>query len=663
MTIEGIEFTSAAGTPNVSVKRLGVPEHATLFAQAQASFESGQFDLTHRLISKLSHYRSSLTVKDLVELNLLSGKSLRAHGEFCGARQAFEEALMSARESGLHEFEAHALNQLASIHTFQGDDDAALEALEQAGKIFEALGLKTLLATTLTNMGSVYLELADYEDALSSSQKAYELLKKLAPRSRTASVNLQNLGATYSALGQFTQAQRLLQEAIAIANELGDKELSIAGHIVIGEVYVEAKQLEAAKASFKTAEQESKISALTLYQIGAVRGLGDVYFENAQYSEAKIYHEEAIALARAIEDPINVATGLLGLVEDELALGFYEAAIEHAQAALSIAGQTERTGIQYQAHSCLAEAYKAQGDFEKTVYHLETYHRLRESVFNKENAEKTRRLSIKFDLEKTRYESEMYRLKSEISAQAQEEAERLVQERTAELENAQLEIVNRLAVAAEYRDDDTGAHTRRVGRNAALMAYAMGWSLRNVQLLYTAARLHDIGKIGISDKILLKPGSLTKEELETIKTHTLIGELILADGHSPLLNMAEVVAVAHHERWDGNGYPKGLVGTAIPSAARIVSVADVLDALTHERPYKRAWSVEKALNEIQTKSATQFDPEVVKACMSIFGEAGPLSPLEVAESWQALVTDLEKIEQLRSLKTKTAEPVSLSSAR
>ena len=188
-----------------------------------------------------------------------------------------------------------------------------------------------------------------------------------------------------------------------------------------------------------------------------------------------------------------------------------------------------------------------------------------------------------------------------------------VAERTRDLEQARLEILERLTLAAEYRDDDTQEHAWRIGRTCALLAVALGRPQEQVDLIQRAAPLHDIGKIGIPDAVLLKPGKLTDEEFDVIKTHARIGAEILSGSQSPLLRLAQRVAITHHERWDGNGYPGGLSGDAIPLAGRIVAVADVFDALTHERPYKQAWPVEKAVAEILTQAGRQFDPSVVEA--------------------------------------------------
>jgi putative two-component system response regulator len=189
---------------------------------------------------------------------------------------------------------------------------------------------------------------------------------------------------------------------------------------------------------------------------------------------------------------------------------------------------------------------------------------------------------------------------------------RLVTARTSELEHAQLETVRRLALAAEFRDDATGLHTMRVGDLSAGIAKNLAWSHEDVDLLRIAAPLHDVGKIGIPDSILLKPGRLTADEFAVMKTHTIIGSKILSGSESSVLNLADRIALYHHERWDGAGYAQ-IPSIQVPVAARIVMVADVFDALTHERPYKQAWSFEDALKEIRSQSGIGFDPEVVAA--------------------------------------------------
>ncbi|HEY3332466.1 MAG TPA: HD domain-containing phosphohydrolase [Capsulimonadaceae bacterium] len=212
-----------------------------------------------------------------------------------------------------------------------------------------------------------------------------------------------------------------------------------------------------------------------------------------------------------------------------------------------------------------------------------------------------------------------------------DELEIRVQERTAQveaakerialyanqLEHAQVETLDRLARAGEFRDDDTGQHTLRVSVMTATLGDALGYPTEHKKWLQQAARLHDVGKIGISDSILLKPGKLTPEEFETVKTHTIIGAELLRGGATELFRIAHRIALSHHERWDGGGYPYGVSGDSIPFEARLLAVADVFDALTHSRPYKDAWPVQEALLEIESQRGRQFDPAVVDAFLRV----------------------------------------------
>jgi putative two-component system response regulator len=214
---------------------------------------------------------------------------------------------------------------------------------------------------------------------------------------------------------------------------------------------------------------------------------------------------------------------------------------------------------------------------------------------------------------------ERYRLTQE-SREYEQRLEREVRERTTEIRKREEEIALRLVWASEYRDDETGEHIRRIGLFAAELAKASGWSPRDVDDIRVAAPMHDVGKIGIADSILLKPGRLTPEEFEVIKTHTTIGARMLGDSEISLLQLACSIALHHHERWDGHGYPHGLKGEQIPLAARIVSIVDVYDALVYDRVYHPAFSEEKALQIIKSGKGTQFDPELYENFMKCHGE-------------------------------------------
>ncbi len=214
--------------------------------------------------------------------------------------------------------------------------------------------------------------------------------------------------------------------------------------------------------------------------------------------------------------------------------------------------------------------------------------------------------------------------------------EETVARRTAELEDSRWETLRCLALAAEYRDDQTYEHTQRVGRTASLLADQLGLEAQFSELIRHAAPLHDVGKLGMPDSILLKPGPLSSSELEIVRGHAAAGARILSGSSSALLQLAEEIAGTHHEWWDGTGYPKMLVGDRIPISGRIVAVADVFDALTHERPYKPAWSVADSVLEMQRLSGLQFDPAVIEAFNTLDHHEIAGSPREPARRLAAV---------------------------
>jgi putative two-component system response regulator len=220
-------------------------------------------------------------------------------------------------------------------------------------------------------------------------------------------------------------------------------------------------------------------------------------------------------------------------------------------------------------------------------------------------------------------------------AQALEEA---VRQRTAELESSRMDVIHCLAKAVEYRDDHTGRHVERVGRYSGMIARTLGMDPTTSSMIELASQLHDVGKIGVPDDILLKPGRLTPEEYERMQKHTLFGRKIVEQmsereweklrqhvqigcrildaPRSPLLTMASRIALTHHERWDGSGYPLGLAGEDIPIEGRITAVADVFDALSSVRPYKPSYPIDKCFNILRSESGTHFDPKVIEAFFS-----------------------------------------------
>jgi len=202
-----------------------------------------------------------------------------------------------------------------------------------------------------------------------------------------------------------------------------------------------------------------------------------------------------------------------------------------------------------------------------------------------------------------------------------ETLEEKVKKRTIELENSRYEVIERLGQAAEFKDNETGNHVLRMSKYSRLLAKAKGLPEDTVDLIFLASPMHDIGKIGIPDKILLKPGKLDADEWTIMQTHVTLGaELLSGSDEIPLMKMAKNIALTHHEKWDGSGYPNGISGEDIPIEGRISAICDVFDALTSDRPYKKAWSVEKTMDLIREESGRHFDPGLVPLFESILDD-------------------------------------------
>nr|WP_193988267.1 HD domain-containing phosphohydrolase [Lelliottia steviae] len=212
----------------------------------------------------------------------------------------------------------------------------------------------------------------------------------------------------------------------------------------------------------------------------------------------------------------------------------------------------------------------------------------------------------------------------------------LIEEQIQELRYSQESAIHMLGEAGHYNDTDTGVHIWRMASYAAALAQKSLWSVDDARILELAAPMHDTGKIGISDEILKAPRKLTDEEMEIMKQHTVIGHKILSKANNRLFNLAAEVALYHHEKWDGSGYPYGLKGTEIPESARIVAIADVFDALTMKRPYKEAWPFEEAFKFIEDQSGKHFDPSLVPKFIAMKEEL-----ILIKDNWEQKSTNID----------------------
>jgi HD-GYP domain-containing protein (c-di-GMP phosphodiesterase class II) len=517
-------------------------------------------------------------------------------------------------------------NMMAGLHYKGGKYTDAIDLLyrsiqENPGDT-ESIGLKV---ASLSNLGLMFTDLGNYEKAIESLKEAYEYTKQTDDKIAMLDA-LTNISSVYEKLNNMRSAVDFAGQALSLSRAIGSKWHEI--HALETMALLRLKQGEHAQA-LGLFEEALILAEETAYQEGQIvvlAGLGRVHNSLSRHTDALNYYGKSLEIARLIEDYQGQVSALMGMGSVHLKMDNHHAALRALQEGLERAVQAELHNSVIECHLRLAEAYKTGGNFLKALEHFEIHHQLDRDHREFKAEQRRQVLEVELGLESER--------------KARDEAEHLVKLRTQELEFAHIEVAERLANAAEYRDDKTGAHTERVGWLSARIARSLGWDDDQVELMRLAARLHDIGKIGIPDGILLKPAALTPEEFEEMEKHTVIGARILSAGHSDILKLAESIAESHHERWDGTGYPHRLSGDEIPLSGRIVAVADVFDALTRERPYKRPWTLEEALAELERQSGRQFDPRVVDAARAVI-TTDAISSMEIELIPTFILPDLD----------------------
>lgn len=581
------------------------------------------------------------------EARMLLGRIQRASGSLAEAAASFASAAQAARRSGDVGRELSAINLQASAVHGLGQQRRALGMLERALQTAIAAGELDRAAGINSNIGELRRAAGNYPEALEALVAAQEHYDAQETVSRASAVNLINLGNLNQDLGRPTEARRLFSQALEVGSELPDDELIAVALNNLANCDLAAGDYTVAGERFREALRLARHLSSAALEIDNLDGLGQVLWALGDHSTAAGVYAEALEVARTLDDREGQLDALVNLAEAAGRLGQHADAITSLLEALGLAEELELRSRQFEIHRMLSDEYEAAGDPWGALRHSRLFHALESAVFNEQNEERISELLVRFELDRSQHEAEKYRIRTEIMQEAIEQAEDRIRERTAELEEAHLDLVARLALATEFRDDNTGQHIHRVGRSAAVLAWLLGFSRDDSALLYFAAKLHDVGKIGIPDAVLRKQGRLTVEEQRLIHDHTVTGARLLSGGRSRLLKAAEQVCLAHHERFDGKGYPFGLAAAAIPWCARIVTVADVLDALIHERPYKEAWPLNEALAEIRSQAGRQFDPDVVEACLQAFGGPANLTPFDTLSTREELDELLEDIRPWR----------------
>jgi putative two-component system response regulator len=484
------------------------------------------------------------------------------------------EARDLARRCAAPVVEVWALNLVGVVHHQAGNYSQALESLLQALEIYRSAADLADLGNLLNTIAAVHHSLRDTDRAIVTYEAALEANRK-SPRRGFDAITLANMAKVRAERQENLLAVSLGEAALEIAREhLPEHVAEILANLA--EAYADLHLLPQANACLDEADESlSRIAAqLTRTQPMALL---------------------AVLIARA---RVRIANG-----EDPEAITILERAVVVAQ-------EGEFSDMELVAHGLLADVLKSLGRYEEALLHREACTRIHETIFNRDTDLRIKTLQITHDTLAARDQAELLRVRTT-------ELEELVTARTQDLEEQHYEAFERLAAIAEYRDPDSGEHSSRVGELAAELALQLNEDRSWAEELRLAGRLHDVGKVGVPDAILQKPGALTDAEFEIMKTHTTVGATVFAGSKSTLILLAAEVAISHHERWDGSGYPSGAAGTAIPLSGRIVAVADVYDALVTAHRYKHAWTSQEAVEHILAGKGTQFEPRIVDALIEV----------------------------------------------
>ncbi|MEZ5224463.1 MAG: tetratricopeptide repeat protein [Ilumatobacteraceae bacterium] len=542
------------------------------------------------------------------------------------ARAMAQQARVLARTLHDGAGEAEALFRLASIAYTSGQSDDAFALALDARDLARKHGATVIEAFALNVIGLVHQNAGNFSEALEYGLKALELYRMTDDRVAEGAL-LNAIAGIHHELGDTDRAVVTYEAALNISRASDhDSPNWHANHVLI---LYNMSQVRAGRnehlLAISLASEALEICRTDVaeYVPLLLTSLASSYCELRMLDDASRLLDEAEQTLGATAEIDRDAVFFLASVGGKVATarGDLADAVTAYERALDCARESASLPRQLQAITELAETCKQLGDYERALQHQEERFRIHAAIFSEGTDLRIKTLQIAHDTEHARQQAEILRLRTG-------ELEDLVRGRTYDLEEYQLEAFQRLAVLAEFRDTDTGEHTIRVGDLSAALALELGEDVVWIDQLRLAARLHDIGKVAVPDAILLKPGPLTPAEFDVMKTHTTIGAEILSGSSSPLIQLAAEVALHHHERWDGTGYPAGLGTDEIPLSGRIVTVADVYDALTSHRTYKHAWTPSEAVQYIVSGRGAQFEPRIVDAFVAIMRRSHPDLALE-----------------------------------
>ena len=530
------------------------------------------------------------------------------------SRQFALDARVLARSQSQPAFEAEALYHLASIAHQRGQSEYAFALATEAVELAQPNEVSLTQAWSLHLIGVVHYQAGNYPEALEHCLRALQIYRATDHGVDEGRI-LHTVAAIYQSMADYDRAIATYETALAVNEALTrpDVDVMVLGNLARirgrrGE-YLVAVELGRRAISLARQDAPRLVGSLLADLAEAHAGLGDLAAADACFEEAR-----AGWLAHVGSGDDLPVTEQLGVMVSEgrvaLRRGRLDDAIAALLAALDLADRTDHRELELELHDLLAVAYKQAGRLPEALEHRERHFALHREIFTDAADLRMRTVQVAHDNENARHLGEITRLTTSglVADYAAEHSD---------VDAYHLEAYERLAALAELRGGNTTRHTNGVGDLAAEIGHAIGQDPEWCERLRLAARLHDIGKVAVSDRLLLKPGPLTVEEFDEIKQHTVWGRRLLSGVSTDLFALAAEAAWSHHEWWDGSGYPNGFAGESIPLSGRIVAIADVFDSLATRRVYKREWTRDEAVRFVVSGSGSQFDPELIDAFVKV----------------------------------------------
>jgi len=541
----------------------------------------------------------------LERLSLDLRKSLHTGTAISSAECAtIVEALRRIQGIANAELRIGCLTDLAQCLYLMGAPFLAIDPARQASELASLSGMRTLERKPLTALGVMFADTGNISEAIECYSHALEVVQQLSDKDGECVVWI-NIGVALLYAAQYRDAIDCFERVLAIAGDnpaFQVPRLSALSNIALASLHLEdfAKGLRAAEAALKEVHEPRNAKEMlsrVLLENNYARLLLEVNNIERAVERCAIAKKYAtMSHSARAEVAAAIAEGLCEVHAGKADVGISRltATLEKARLLRAMLRDTL---------AALVKSFEFLGQPQRALVYLREMMEATRQV-QQDNALK----HVKLHLDQVGME--LAEAKSDAVALERREAALRGKVAEQELFRSRIEMLERLAVTAELRDDSTGEHSYRVGKLSALLAMEFGCDEGTSFMIELAARLHDIGKIGVPDAILLKPDKLNDAERLVMRSHTTVGAELLSKSNIPHMQMAEEIARHHHEWWDGSGYPGNLSGSAIPLASRIAALADVFDALTHKRPYKEAWPLDLAIDEIARLKGRQFDPQL-----------------------------------------------------